>query len=514
MVWVCVLGILSVWCAFSDRADTVTVGSEEVSCAACRPPARGSGRVAWCLWRAQRGSSILFHSFFRQRQPDASLAISKEELPAAIQQAVDIEIATIPTYLSTYYSIRRVPDQAALAAKYTKILGGGANATETARDLSAQIMVLANQCGAFIMSVVVEEMLHMALSSNVHQALFGPPSLVGRSPRVWPTQLPGQRSPFDINRGPLSLAQLETFMHIEEPETDAPAPVGLLAAPLPMTTIGEFYDAIEAALVEYYPYPHSYAPSRPQLIPGKRYYAQNNINTNHYNKVHEPTFANDARSGDLIHVVDLRSARLAIHEIVRQGEGAKDKKRDAPDELAHYYKFARLHTEIGEKNREFAQKLGLETYDVLSDFVLPQAVNPLTQDFPEAVQASSNLTNALYTYLFVMTAACYENGGNRQFEIFMMGIHKTMMWIFGQMCESHMATYQYIGADGRSYHAAPTFEDWSFHTESSPKQQIVELWRKAYSYDPSLRIVGNRILDLPDVPLQAYLGRAGGAILA
>ncbi len=456
----------------------------------------------------------MFHSFFRHHQPDESLAITKDELPAAIQQAVDIEIATIPTYLSTYYSIVRVPNQAALAAKYTKMLGGAANAAETAKDLSAQVMVLANRCGAVIMSVVVEEMLHMALSSNIHQALFGAPELVGRSPRVWPTQLPGQRNPFDINRAPLSLAQLATFMHIEEPESDAPVPAGLLGAPLPMTTIGEFYDAIEAALIQYYPHPHSYNTERPQLIPGKRYYAQNNINTNHYNKVHEPTFANDARSGDLIQVVDLRTARLAIQEIVRQGEGAKKGEKDAPGELAHYYKFASLHAEIGEKNREFAQKLGVESYDVLADFVLPQAVNPLTQDFPEAVQASSNLTNALYTYLFVMTVGCYHNGGNRQFEIFMMGIHKTMMWIFGQMCESHMATYQYIGADGQSYHAAPTFEEWSFHTESSPKQQIVELWSKAYSYDSSLRIVGNRILDLPDVPLQPYLARSGGALLA
>jgi hypothetical protein len=43
--------------------------------------------------------------------------VTHQNLGEAIQQAIEIEIATIPTCLFTYYSINRAPDQQAMINK-------------------------------------------------------------------------------------------------------------------------------------------------------------------------------------------------------------------------------------------------------------------------------------------------------------------------------------------------------------------------------------------------------------
>src|SRR3982751_5337452 len=109
--------------------------------------------------------------------------VTPDNLGEAIQQAIEIEIATIPTYLYTYYSINRSPDQVKIKDSIIeKLVAKGkphSEAEEIALDLSAELMVFANKAGALIMSVAIEEMLHMALSSNLKQALAGMPDLIG-----------------------------------------------------------------------------------------------------------------------------------------------------------------------------------------------------------------------------------------------------------------------------------------------------------------------------------------------
>ena len=109
----------------------------------------------------------------------ADSEVTPANLGEAIQQAIEIEIATIPVYLYTYYSINRVPDQDAISGSLVQELVKSGRpvkeANKIALDLSAEIMVYANTAGALIMSVAIEEMLHMALSSNLKQALAGLP---------------------------------------------------------------------------------------------------------------------------------------------------------------------------------------------------------------------------------------------------------------------------------------------------------------------------------------------------
>ena len=67
------------------------------------------------------------------------------QLKSGLQTAVEIELATLPIYLYAYYSVDRTPK--------------GFPSTDVSR--------FADEVGGVIMSVVVEEMLHLSLSANI-----------------------------------------------------------------------------------------------------------------------------------------------------------------------------------------------------------------------------------------------------------------------------------------------------------------------------------------------------------
>ncbi len=456
--------------------------------------------------------------------------VTPENFADAMQQAIQIEIATIPVYLYTYYSINRDPqDQATITANLTTELERAGkdpqDAAAIALDLSTRVMVYSNQAGALIMSVVIEEMLHMALSSNVKQSLVGPPELVGKSPSGYPVELPGHEPPFPINLARLSLDQLYTFLQIESPKPldgaeDTPTAIEY-------TTIGEFYRAIEECITEHYADDSCYHGGRPQLTPGRGYYAHNNIDTVYYDRQHKPHFVNADDSGDLIHVTDCASACAAIDEICAQGEGndatgfvhggdvactpPTDPDYDDPldEELSHFAKFNQIYCRYQRLTAAFNDALGVDDYDIAKHFVLDVPSNPVNADYPDGIQAVNQLTNAIYTYIFVMTESCYRTDGDTQYETFMFGIHKSMIFLLNSLCGA-MTGYRYLSRkDGKEYTAACTFEDYWFAAASSPKSQIIELFNQAVAYDSTLAGYGQRILDLPDVPLEPYLGASG-----
>lgn len=482
--------------------------------------------------------------------------VTKSNLKAAMQQAIEIEIATIPVYLYTYYSITRAPKQDEMEAQIlSDMKATQADKTapktdielaEVAKQLAIDIMVFANKAGALIMSVAVEEMLHMSLSSNVKSALGkygGVPELIGKTPKVWPAYLPGHVPAFPINRGKLNKEQLKAFLLIESPlpfKNDE----GEEGNAIEYTTIGEYYqkiiDCINDELDD-----KDFKPNAPQLLSEKGFYAQNNIDTIYYDENHKPQFSNADDSGGLIHVRSKASAVKAIEEIVEQGEGAtqtieipiinkklkltgdhlkpdgsvvcplfplgsgmtnpldyddKDKK-----ELSHFDKFLNIYCTIERKNYELNTFLGTEDFDFTNYFVKDLPLNPATSDYPTAIQNVSNLTNAIYTYIFVMSEACYKTAGHTQYEIFMFGIHKSMIWLLGVLCDS-MSYMTYTDSSGKLQNVAPTFEDYNFDNGSSPKKQIIALAGIAMATGSTVSEgMLARIKDLPDVPLETYL---------
>jgi rubrerythrin len=201
----------------------------------------------------------------------------------ALQQALQLEHSTIPPYLYALYSL--IP---------------GTN-TEVARTLR---------------SVVVEEMLHMALVSNVLLALGGAPVL--DRPEVvprYPGPLPGSiGGGLVVGLAPCSLSLIENvFMKIEEPETPL---VFEELAEAEEITIGQFYASIAASLTA--------------LGDGAF--------------VGDPSRQLGADVLPEAHVVtDVESAKAALETIVEQGEGTTTAPLEVVgSDVAHYYRFSEI----------------------------------------------------------------------------------------------------------------------------------------------------------------------------
>jgi hypothetical protein len=210
-------------------------------------------------------------------------------LHKALQNAIELEHSTIPPYLYALYSLKP-----------------GVNL----------------EIAALIKSIVLEEMLHMALDCNVLNAIKG-------SPRIddpcflpkYPGHLPGAvEGQLIVPLAPFSKQLVyDVFMVIEEPEDPLHFPVKALAlaeAEKPLT-IGQFYEKIIEQIKQLKPGDFSKDASR-QLTTG---------------------------FGPLrtIHVHDVDSAVEAIRLIVEQGEGTKKSPLDPEDQPAHYYRYAEIY---------------------------------------------------------------------------------------------------------------------------------------------------------------------------
>jgi len=445
-----------------------------------------------------------------------------------MQQAIALELATIPTYLSTYYSIIRAQDQDALYAKLLVQLATRPGVAEPdiaqlAQELKVDVLVYANKAAALIMSVVIEEMLHLALACNVKQAIASPPDLLSINKiLVFPTQLDGHEPEFPINAAKLSLAQLSTFLQIESPKPFVdPADAAERLQTVKYKTIGQLYLDIQQCIRDNYPGPYV---AKPQLVSAPKaaaqprpYYSQNSINTVYYDREHKPHFGSSSDSGDLVGVTDALSAVGAIDEIMHQGEGnvADDQSelRFGPDrmpiplpvvdgevqfrpgdyddttdgELSHFAKFLEVYSLGVHYQQKFANVGGLD--DFFSYFVHDQAPNPKQADYeaanaPAGLALCSRLGNAVFTYILLMIEACYYADEDTQFRVFMYGVHKSMIWLLSGVGNSIRG---YVYAKGaQKYAGALTFEYFDFASSPlPPKQQILDLAADLAATDPT-----------------------------
>ena len=477
--------------------------------------------------------------------------VNQDNIVQALDQAIQLELATIPTYLSTYYSIQRTPDQQEV---YDKILGqlstsNDLDKSELAHSLTLDVMVYSNKAAALIMSVVIEEMLHLSLSSNVKQAFCKqPPKLMEAIQGLeFPTALPGHEPSFPIHAGKLSIDQLITFLQIESPNKfpkDTPDTDANTAKAIDYTTIGEFYTMITEYIENA---TDGYDPSRPQLTPDKPYYSQNTINTVYYDRNHEQQFTSGDDSGDLIKVKDTASALAAIQEVVGQGEGFKknsmfkvkdgkivplevkpiykegdkkiienyevvipeDEREDYYDdkdqqELSHFAKFMEAYS-LGLYHQEKFKQHGLD--DFFSYFVYNQPNDPKTADYDDKeIQLLSHLGNAMFTYTILMVETCYYLDQSTQYNVFMYGIHRSMIWLLSYF-GNHIRTKTFIKGK-ETLNAALTFEYYDFSKSSdSPKDQIIAMSKELAQLDSTAygwmqeKKYDNYFPSLPDVTL-------------
>jgi hypothetical protein len=215
-----------------------------------------------------------------------------QRLKACLQTAIELEHATIPTYLCGGYSIHP-------------------NTNIESYDL--------------IMSVVKEEMLHLTLAANVLNAIGGEPILDKKDfiPN-YPTYLPHSNRSFLISLAKFSPESLDVFLKIELPEKNNTPTIDS-----DYSSIKQFYDAIIEGLkylVNEY--------GEDKIFCGDK---SKQVGSNHYYY---------GAGGKDISVYDLRSALSALEVIIEQGEGANHTIFDGDlenfgqhNEKAHYFRF-------------------------------------------------------------------------------------------------------------------------------------------------------------------------------
>ncbi len=229
-----------------------------------------------------------------------------DELRYHVQNAVMFEHATIPAYLTAYYSV----DPRKNAAIST-----------------------------LIRSVLVQEMLHMVIAANILNAIGGAPQI--NQPGFIPTY-PGPL-PMMIADGLIVGLEkfsfdlvLNTFMRIEMPEHPQDFPSkgsqkirlhsdhivkmqNLRETGDPYPTVGSFYDAIAKKIVEF----------GDAIFTGD---ISKQVVNNAWYPAHE-----------LFPVTNVETALRAIHIIVEQGEGeSPDNPMDDQGNPAHFYRFAEI----------------------------------------------------------------------------------------------------------------------------------------------------------------------------
>ncbi len=453
--------------------------------------------------------------------------VTPENFEDVMVQAITLELATIPTYLSTYYSINRAQNQDNL---YNKILTQLQTASTNsdidlhslAQELKLDVLLYSNKTAALVMSVVIEEMLHLALSCNVKQAICQtPPDLMAIGKAInFPTQLDGHIPEFQINAAKLSLEQLTIFLQIESPEPFVdPYSLQLERSPVKYKTIGLLYDQIIECIKQHFPGPYQ---QQPQLLPPepkappRPFYGQNSSNTVFYDKDHNPLFANADDSGGLVGVYDSVSAIEALERIIDQGEGkSKDKQHiltwgpdkmpvpmpvvdgkvefwegdfdDSGKELAHFAKFLEAYSLGDYYQKKFKGIAGLD--DFFSYFVYNTAPNATQADYDqsgnEALALCNKLGNATFAYILLMIETCYYKDESTQFDLFMYGIHKSMIWLLSGV-GNQINAYNYT-KEGKSYKGSITWEHYGFEATPavSPKQQLIDLMTSLAKADPT-----------------------------
>lgn len=339
----------------------------------------------------------------------------KEELLARLQTAAELEMSTIPPYMIALLSITR----------------------EGNRGVAENIR-----------SVMMEEMLHLALVSNVISSLGGKVRITDAHVPSYPLTLTFQGKTFadrqfEVHLAPFSEDVVKTFMAIEQPRERQmlTARLEFRQITLPENTIGEFYASIlklMAALA-----------------------AEDALNL--FNGSPDAQIGEDyywSAGGKPVVVTDLDSANDALDIVIEQGEGSPDALGDGdaarfghPFEVAHYFRF-----------REILERRRYVQTDKPSDppsgapipvdysAVYPIKVDPRASDYVGSPLAAMNQAfNAQYSRMLEQLEEALNGNPKVLYNAIMNGMHG-----LSDLAIQMMRTP--IPDDPQGLHGCPSFE--------------------------------------------------------
>lgn len=328
-------------------------------------------------------------------------AATPEDLAELMQNAIELEHATIPPYLTAMISLKP-----------------GTN----------------REIWRVIQSVVIEEMLHMTIAANVMNALGGEPAI--NRPGFIP-EYPGPL-PMAIGHGLVvglerySREQVKkVFMEIEEPEKPIVFPVRPfgMAAKLEFSTIGQFYGAIQKRLREL-----------PDELPGDP-----------ARQVVDPSmFGPD----QLFAIRTTDDAVRALDVIVEQGEGTPDSPLDPEGDFAHYYRFEELfHGRRLVKDTTVPQGYSFSGPAIPFDAgaVWPLAANTKAEQLPEGSEQRRQANEFNFVYAKLLNALHRSFNGDPGFIQSTLGLMYDL-----KLAGEQLAAMPFPGRDGET--VGPPFE--------------------------------------------------------
>ncbi len=346
------------------------------------------------------------------------MARTVEDVRDHLLLATRVELSTIPPYLFAMYSIK---DQKSDAAR-------------------------------LIASVVVEEMLHTCLVTNLLLAIRGEPDFsygtIPSNPSLMAHHTPDLM--LALGRCTPELIR-DVFMAIESPQAAGAPPEDDI-----YETLGQFYAALENAVRELDPETNVFHdPQAHRQLGDPSFYA--------------PVKFDAEDSGGLMLIDSKEKANRALEIIIDQGEGLKDHRWADPahQELTHYYKFQQI--------ADGTSPIG-ETWPVMP--------SPTTTAFPVSVRPLSEAFNALYGLVYATMGDLFSgthDQGERIGRLYTL-MSDALSPVAGQLVQIPIG-------DGEN--ACPTFETYRFTRD--PWEETADLLEQILPGHPELSDAAARI---------------------
>jgi hypothetical protein len=304
-----------------------------------------------------------------------------------LQIAFALELATIPPYMIALLSIKLPANRAA---------------------------------AELIRSVMIEEMLHLALVANVMNAVGGTPLLDSSVIPKYPLEMNFKGEAFADRRFPVNLERfgetaIVTFMKIEQPAPPPKRPDLLsLSLDVPGLTIGEFYGKIRDLLTEL----NATAPEK--LFIGN---PSHQIDPDYY----------WSGGGEIIVVTELKSALAALEIVISQGEGSwpKPKTPEATGfgetfDMGHYFRFSEIYYGRRYKREDDLTKPPTgDGLDVDYGASYPIATNPSSGLYPAGSRLAelNDSFNRTYTEMILQLSEAVSGTPKVLYTAIMNGMH-------------------------------------------------------------------------------------------
>lgn len=329
-----------------------------------------------------------------------------------LQTAIELELATIPPYLTALFTIRP-----------------GTNAMSS----------------TIIRSVVMEEMLHMLLAGNLLSSIGGSVKLGKANIPDYPVRMDFHGTQFKDRQFDIPLARfskdtVDIFLQIELPDGFGTGRLEAAAIEVPGYTIGEFYNLIKEDLIsvckEF---------GEQQVFTGRK---ECQISEEYYWR----------GGGTPIVVTNLEQAIAAIDLIVEQGEGASFDGHpsffDGEKDIPHYFRFNEIYMERRYKKDDDPTKPPTgERIEVDYSQVYPIKPNCKSSDFIRSSELTNlnNLFNEGYSNMLAQLEEGFNGNPSSFYTAILNGMHKLTALAINMVQIP-------IPGDSAGRNAAPSFE--------------------------------------------------------